>query len=254
MADDRKGRSLEESGRQGVVAATSRPDTARRMTGRRGPTRIFAAETRAVEEDARSRESCAFSPSARGCGRFVRLPRLVRPWPPRIRSVSCARSPSARVAWSSSSTASCSTLPAGRSALRTRSLDVVDAAQTAQTRAASLVAETDRLRRRLVPPARSKSRAGPCPVCGEAADSHGLAATAALGGRSRGVPAGLLRRGRGARMAGAGLVPLARAGSWRRGFEDFARRKQEAWLTVTPPRSSESVGRLTIRTRRPERW
>jgi hypothetical protein len=29
-------------------------------------------------------------------------------------------------------------------------------------------------------------------------------------------------------------------------------RKQEAWLTVTRPRSSESVGRLAIRTRRPE--
>lgn len=138
-------------------------------------------------------------------------------------------------------------------ALRTRSLNVVDAAQTAQTRAASLVAETDRLRRRLVLPARSKSRAGPCPVCGEAAthtDWRPRLPWVAIEGCPCGgyfveavvlewrVP-GLTAR---ARRELAARIRRSRA------------RKQEAWLTVTPPRSSESVGRLTIRTRWPGRW
>jgi hypothetical protein len=135
-------------------------------------------------------------------------------------------------------------------ALRARSLNVVDAAQTAETRAASLAAETDHLRRRLVLPARSKSHAGRCPVCGEAAthtDWRPRLPWVAIEGCTCG---GYFVE---AEWRVPGLTARARRELAAR-IRGFRARKQEVWLTVTPPRSTESVGRLTIRTRRPERW
>jgi hypothetical protein len=130
---------------------------------------------------------------------------------------------------------------------------VVDTTRAARARAASLVAETDGRRRRLVLPARSRSRAAPCPVCGEAAtrtDWRPRLPWVAIEGCPCGgyfVEAVVLEW----RLVSLGSPERRELAASIRGFRA---REQEVWLTVTPARSSESLGRLTIRTERPEHW
>ena len=159
MADDWKARAV----RIGTTGRRSGDELSRNAPAKDGPTRIFAAEAGAVEET-RAVENPA--PSRRPA--LLQVIRTLTPTRPPMASQDsicqlCSKPiSSGRLVFFEHG--ELFHLACRSRALRTRSLNVVDAAQTAQTRAASLVAETDRLRRRLVLLARSKSRAGPCPV------------------------------------------------------------------------------------------
>jgi hypothetical protein len=136
-------------------------------------------------------------------------------------------------------------------ALQGRALGEIDRARTTQARAASLLAETKRRRRRLMLPARSRSRPGRCPLCGDAA-TYTEWRPRLLWVAIQGCPCGgyfvetvVLDW----RMPGLGSSERRELAASIRGFRA---RKQEVWLTVPPARSAESVGRLAIRTQRPE--
>ena len=141
-------------------------------------------------------------------------------------------------------------------AVHRRALDLVEDARTAKARAATLMADLERRRqaqRRMVLPSRTRSRAGPCPVCGEAArhtDWRPRLPWVAIERCPCGgffVEAVVLEW----RLPALGARERRELSASIRGHRA---RRQEVWLTVDPDVSSGSTGRLTIRTRRPAQW